>query len=50
LFGAVSGQAVISQVEANIGLNNITDPNRIYVATGDATTATLSTENWLDGF
>ena len=50
LFGAVSGQAVISQVEANIGLNNITDPNRIYVATGDTTTATLSTENWLDGF
>jgi hypothetical protein len=50
LFGAVSGQAVISQVEANIGLNNITDPNRIYVATGDTTSATLSTENWLDGF
>ena len=50
LFGAVSGQAVISQVEANIGLNNITDPNRIYVATGDTATATLSTENWLDGF
>jgi hypothetical protein len=50
LFGAVSGQAVISQVEANIGLNNITDPNRIYVATGDTTTATVSTESWLDGF
>ena len=50
LFGAVSGQAVISQVEANIGLNNINDPNRIYVATGDTTTATLSTESWLDGF
>ena len=50
LFGAVSGQAVISQVEANIGLNNIDDPNRIYVATGDTTTATLSTESWLDGF
>ena len=50
LFGAVSGQAVISQVEANIGLNNITDPNRIYVATGDTATATLSTESWLDGF
>lgn len=50
LFGAVSGQAVISQVEANIGLNNIDDPNRIYVATGDATTATVSTESWLDGF
>ena len=50
LFGAVSGQAVISQVEANIGLNNIDDPNRIYVATGDTTTATVSTESWLDGF
>jgi hypothetical protein len=50
LFGAMTGQAVISQVEANIGLNNITDPNRIYVATGDTTTATVSTESWLDGF
>ena len=50
LFGAVSGQAVISQVEANIGLKEITDPNRIYVATGDTTTATVSTESWLDGF
>jgi len=50
LFGGVSGQSVISQVEANIGLNNITDPNRIYVATGDTTTATVSTESWLDGF
>jgi hypothetical protein len=50
LFGAMTGQAVISQVEANIGLNNIADPNRIYVATGDTTTATVSTESWLDGF
>ena len=50
LFGGVSGQSVISQVEANIGLNNITDPNRIYVATGNTTTATVSTESWLDGF
>jgi hypothetical protein len=50
LFGAVAGQAVIAQVEANIGVNNITDPNRIYVATGDTTTATVSTESWLDGF
>ena len=50
LFGAVSGQAVISQVEANIGLNNIDDPNRIYVVTGDTATATVSTESWLDGF
>ena len=50
LFGAVAGKAVIAQVEANIGVNNITDPNRIYVATGDTTTATVSTESWLDGF
>jgi hypothetical protein len=50
LFGAMAGQAVISQVEANIGLKDINEPNRIYVATGDTTTATLSTENWLDGF
>jgi hypothetical protein len=50
LFGAVAGQAVIAQVEANIGTKEITDPNRIYVATGDVATATVNTESWLDGF
>ena len=50
LFGAVAGQNIISQVEANIGTKEITQPNRIYVSTGDVTTATVSTENWLDGF
>ena len=50
LFGAISGQGIISQVEANIGLKEITQPNRIYVATGDTTTATVTSQSWLDGF
>ena len=51
LFGAVNGQSVIQQVNANIGLNeNLSNPNRVYTAEGDVTTATVDTENWLDGF
>jgi hypothetical protein len=50
LFGPVSGRNVITEVNANVGLNDITQPNRIYTAQGDTTTATVSSENWLDGF
>ena len=51
LFGPVNGQSVIQQVNANIGLNeNLSNPNRVYTAEGDVTTATVDTENWLDGF
>lgn len=50
LFGGTNEQGVINNVNANIGVNNINNPNRIYTATGDVTTATLDTENWLDGF
>jgi hypothetical protein len=50
LFGAIAGQSVIETVNANVGLNDITIPNRVYVAQGDATTATISSESWLDGF
>lgn len=50
MFGAVSGQGVIDTVNANIGIKDITTPNRIYTATGDVTTATVSSENWEDNF
>lgn len=51
LFGPVNGQSVIQQVNANVGLNeNLSHPNRVYTVDGDVTTATVDTENWLDGF
>ena len=50
LFGALSGQGIIETVNANIGLKEITTPNRIYTAQGDVTTATVSSENWEDNF
>jgi len=50
LYGAVSGQGVISEVNANIGIKDITTPNRVYVAQGDSTTATISDEHWTNNF
>lgn len=46
LYGPVSGQAVITQVNANIGQNEATGANRAYVAQGDVTTATVTSEQW----
>lgn len=51
LFGPVSDRNVITEVNANIGQNeNFDNPNRSYVATGDTTTATVSSEDWLNNF
>jgi len=51
LFGPVSGQSVIDTVNANIGeQEDFSSPNRVYVAEGDTTTATLDTENWETNF
>lgn len=51
LFGALSNQGVISQVNANVGQNeNFSNPNRVYVAEGDTATGTVSQENWQDNF
>jgi hypothetical protein len=51
LFGAVTGQGVIKQVNANIGLDeDFSNPNRVFVATGDETNATLTSEKWMDDF
>jgi hypothetical protein len=46
LYGPVSGQGIITQVNANIGQNEVTGTNRIYVAQGDLTTATVTSEQW----
>jgi len=51
IFGSTTNQGVITQANANIGENeDFSRPNRIYVATGDTTTATVSSESWLDNF
>ena len=51
LFGPVNTGSVITEVNANIGDNeDFSNPNRIYTAEGDVTTATVNTESWLDGF
>jgi hypothetical protein len=51
LFGPISGKSVIDTVNANIGQNeDFSNPNRIYTAEGDVTTATVDQENWEDNF
>jgi hypothetical protein len=46
LFGPVSDQGIITQVNANIGQNESTGANRAYVAEGDITTVTVTSEQW----
>lgn len=47
LFGGLTDQNIIQQVNANVGQNeNFSNPNRTYVAEGDVTTATVTNENW----
>jgi len=51
LFGPITGKNVIDTVQANVGNNeNFSNPNRVYTAEGDVTTATVDTESWEDGF
>ena len=51
LFGAVDPQKLITQVNANVGNNeDFSNPNRIYTAQGDSTTATVSNEDWTSNF
>lgn len=51
LFGALNSQGVISNVNANVGQNeDFSNPNRVYTAAGDPTTATISQENWESNF
>jgi hypothetical protein len=51
LFGPITGKNVIDTVNANVGNNeNFSNPNRVYTAEGDVTTATVDSESWEDGF
>lgn len=51
LYGAVGGKEVIDTVYANMGQNeDFSNPNRIYTAEGDVTTATVNSESWQDNF
>jgi hypothetical protein len=51
LYGAITDKNVITQVNANIGQNeNFDTPNRTYVAEGDTSTSTVSSEDWLNNF
>jgi hypothetical protein len=46
LYGPISGQGIITTVNANIGQTETGGANRIYVAEGDLTTATVTSEQW----
>jgi hypothetical protein len=49
LFGAIDSGSVIETVNANVGQNeDFSNPNRVYVAEGDSTTATIDNERWTD--
>jgi hypothetical protein len=51
LFGPISDRNVIQEVSANIGENeDFSNPNRVYVAEGDVTNATVTSESWEDNF
>lgn len=51
LFGAVSTQGVINQVNANTGQNeDFSNPNRNFVVQGDSTTATVTNQEWINNF
>jgi hypothetical protein len=51
LFGPISNNDVIQTSNINIGQNeNFNNPNRIFTAEGDVTTATVDNESWLNGF
>jgi hypothetical protein len=46
IYGPISGQGIITQVNANIGENEVAGAHRAYVAEGDVTTATVTSEQW----
>ena len=51
LFGPLANKKVIDEVFANIGqIEDFSNPNRIYTAEGDVTTATVDTESWTSNF
>ena len=51
IFGATTNQGVIETVNANVGQDEtFGNPNQVYVADGDVTTATVSSESWTNNF
>jgi hypothetical protein len=51
LFGFSGSKSVVDTVYANVGENeDFSNANRVYTATGDVSTATLSSEEWMDNF
>lgn len=51
LFGPVSGQGVITQVNANVGQNeNFSNASRVFVAQGDEITGIIDSESWENNF
>ncbi len=51
LFGANSGQGVITEVNANVGQNeDLSSPSRVFVAEGDEVTSTVDNESWQSNF
>ena len=50
LYGAVSGQGVIDQVNANIGITEIGGKQRVFTVDGDPTTAAVVNEDWTSNF
>jgi len=51
LFGQISDRSVIDTVISKVGQNeNFNNPNRIYTADGDVSTATVVMEKWEDNF
>ena len=46
LYGPVSGQYIITQVNANIGENEVNGAGRKYNANGDVVTTTVTSEQW----
>lgn len=51
LYGGVSNGNVISKVTSNVVDNaNFTNPSQTYTATGDVSTVTVTSEEWLDNF
>ena len=51
LFGAPKTQGVVETVYANIGQNeDFSNAHRVFVAEGDVSTSTVSSEEWTDNF
>jgi hypothetical protein len=46
IYGPISGQGIITQVNANVGQNEITGAGRKYSANGNVATTTVTSEQW----